>query len=172
MDGQELAGRKQLNRFCSDEFDQRIIPMGSAEMVRALIRGTPEFKEAKNALDAGLITERAVRNFTSDLIRKFVPGRKFRYETALAAVAVLCETHFAPFAEEFLLDLAALKLPEIGHAIRVARACLQRRVRLPKTRSKTYVVCRTGWRTQAKLRLVAEAWKPRAPMQVQAYALA
>jgi hypothetical protein len=172
MDGQELAGRQQLDRFCSDDFDARIFPLGPAQTVRDLIRRTPEFRAAKQALDAGLITERVVRDFTSDLMREFVAGRKFRFETALAALAALCESHFAPFAEELLVDLAALKLREIGHAIRVARECLQNRIKLPKTRSKTYTVSRARWRARSVFRQVDSTWKPKPPIQVQTYAIA
>lgn len=64
MDGQDLAGRQQLEQFCANDFDARISPMGSAQTVRDLIRRSPEFRNAKQALDAGLITERVVRDFT------------------------------------------------------------------------------------------------------------
>lgn len=105
-------------------------------------------------------------------MRNFVAGRKFRFETALAALAALCESHFAPFAEELLIDLAALKLREIGHAIRVARACLQNRTKLPKTGSKTYIVSSGRWRARADFGEVDSSWNAKPPIQVQAYALA
>jgi hypothetical protein len=172
MDRQELAGRQQLDRFLTDEFDAQIAPMGSPEAIRILIRKTDEFRAAKRAMDAGLITERAVRDFTSELMLRFVAGRKFRYETTLAALAALCEAYFAPFAEELLIDLAALKLPEIGHAIRVARACLQHRMKQPRMRGRTFVVCKTYWVTRPDMGQVTAAPRLRTKIQVQTYAVA
>lgn len=171
MDRQELTARDHLRQFLSPDFDAQIVPMGSAESVRELIRSTAEYRSAKRALDSGAITERVLREFVSDLMGGFEAGKKFQFETALAALATVCESHFVPFAEELLIDLAALKLAEIGHAIRVARACLQHRIRLPRTRSKTYVVSRAAWNSQANFGQAVSVPKRRTPTKEQAYAI-
>ena len=47
---------------------------------------------------------------------------------ALAALAVVLERRTTEFAEEFLLDLAKLKLAEMPLCIRVARECVKHRM--------------------------------------------
>ena len=171
MDGQALDGRSALESLASEEFDFKIAPMNSAAYVRTSIRRTPEYQAAKRALDAGLLTESLVRNFVTRLMRDFVPGQRFQHETALAALAVLCESHFARFAEELLFDLAALKSPEVAHATRVARECLQNRVRLPKTKAKKFLVAQTSVYSIVQMSQAAQMWKLTQPIAAMLYAI-
>jgi hypothetical protein len=172
MDRPALNARLALGDLASDAFDQKIAPMSSAAYTRTLIRQTSEFAEAKRALDAGLITESMIRSFVAKLMREFTPGCRFRYETTFAALAVLCEAHFARFAEELLFDLAALKAPEINHAIRVARECLQNRVHLPKTKAKVFSVAPRAIRSVTQMRQATAMWKCLKPTNPFTYAVA
>ena len=59
-------------------------------------------------------------------------------ETGLAALAVALETCPHEYAEQYLHDLAKLRLAEVGTAIRVARECLRERYLRPRTETRSF----------------------------------
>jgi hypothetical protein len=107
---------------------------------------------ARESLNAGLITDHLLSGCVSDMMRDFVPGKRFAHDVALAAIAVLMESDFSPFADEYLYKLAKLDAPELNLAIRVARECLQHRVRLPKTMIKTFRIQSVPWTEDRRVR--------------------
>jgi hypothetical protein len=59
-----------------------------------------------------------------ELMRDFRPGSQFQHEIALAAIAVVLETRYTAFADEYLLDLARLHTKaELDLSPRVAQLC-------------------------------------------------
>ena len=57
-------------------------------------------------------------------MREFVAGSPFKYDRALAALAVVLEARYTSFADEYLLDLARLyNKAELEFSPRVAQLC-------------------------------------------------
>lgn len=101
--------------------------LSTAEATRAFLRARPEVVALRAALTSGEITEADVRRFVNDLLGKFHRGTKFPGEILLAAIAAAVETLPGAFAEEYLHDLARLRIREISIAPRVARLSLSHR---------------------------------------------
>jgi hypothetical protein len=62
-------------------------------------------------------------SFLNDVFASFVPGKHFAWEPALAALAVLLETHASDFADEYLGNLADSPFIEFSMASRMASLC-------------------------------------------------
>ena len=119
---------ERLALLKSEELDLDIPPTSSPRIFRDLLHARPQVQLVKGELANGQLSEQTVRQFINDLMQLFVRGKRFEYETALAATAVVFEDYFSPYAEEFLTELAALRLSEIALATQVARLCLYERV--------------------------------------------
>lgn len=114
-----------LKKFLSEEFAIRTSFAGTTQALRELILRSPEFKDARIALASGAIQEVSISRFAGELMKDFRQGERFPHETALTAIAVLLEGYSSPFAEEFLIDLARVRLAEMAGAVRMARECLK-----------------------------------------------
>ncbi len=79
-----------------------------------------------NADDARQFIEEYVRERLIDLN----PKTHFQHEPAFCALAVALETLPMPASENFLSELAALKIAEMPMSPRVAALCLERRQKL------------------------------------------
>jgi hypothetical protein len=97
-----------------------------------------EVRDIRAALQQGAITEETIHEFVSSLMKAFQVGRRFEHETALAALAVALERRSTDFAEEFLLDLARLKLAEMPICIRVARECIREARKIARNARKNF----------------------------------
>jgi hypothetical protein len=110
----------------------------------------------RSALQSGEVTEDTLRVFSATLLRDLEYGRRFPHELAIAAMAVALESRPTPFAEEFVMDLARLELPELPVAIRVARECCRELLRHPSTRTEVFSI------TEDETSIVDWQWAPKA----------
>lgn len=121
----------------SDEFAISAEAIATPEALRRHLLRSQEVRDIREALRQGAITETSIRTFVSSLMREFIAGKHFPHEMALAALAVALERRPTDFAEEFLLNLAKLKLAEMPMCIRVARICVKQRTSLTRTIGKS-----------------------------------
>jgi hypothetical protein len=133
-----------LEQLKSDTFQARIGFVATAPALRRLLNRSPEVKEVKQAFRTGEVTETSIGNFVKSLMRDLSPGVPFRHDLALAALAVVLEKRPTQFAEEFLRDLAQLKLAEMSMSIRVARECLASRVDVAANKRSTLQLAEPG----------------------------
>lgn len=140
MDGQNIDVVADLNALSSEEFEAKIAFASTAPVLRKLILGTPEFKRIREDLRLRLLSESKLRSFVEGLVEKLEKGRRFPYEAALAAIAVVLEARGTDFAEEYLLDLARLRLQETRNASAVAHESLRRWKRRTSETIRTFEV--------------------------------
>jgi hypothetical protein len=116
-----------LQQLLSDDFAVAVgFHSNPAGMRRRLAR-MPEIAAVRRALDEGALTEESIGRFVSGIMADFRRGEHFAHEDALSALCIALETRPTDFAEEFLRDLASLKVAELSLAIRVARECRRHR---------------------------------------------
>lgn len=116
-----------------------------------------EVRRLEAALRYSQITESDIREFVADLLRGFHIDEVFKYDVALAAVAVAMEHWDNSFAETYLIDLARIERPEFRISFRMARECLKARVAYPKTqlRMSRYPQSDQVTRPPRNIRLIA-----------------
>ena len=120
--------RRFLDELTSDSFVLPLLLLSTPGALRRQLLRSNEVRKVHEAIRQGAITEETLREFVSSLLVTFHVGERFEHELTLAALAVLLENRPTKFAEEFLLDLAKLKLAEMPLCIRVARECLKQRI--------------------------------------------
>jgi hypothetical protein len=130
--------RKLLDDLISDSFVLSVGFLSTPGALRRFLSRTREVRDIRESLRQGAITEETIREFVSSLLVGFHAGQRFEHELALGALAVVLERRPTNFAEEFLLDLATLKLTEMPLCIRVARECLQHRVTIAQNKVKGF----------------------------------
>lgn len=111
----------------SDEFyyhDSLLMILPPSPMRRVLQRSS-FVQDINNALKSGEITESDIREFAASI--RIEPGKKSIDDEAVAAVAVALEDIETDFANEYINDLAALKLSEIVLATHIARDILRQK---------------------------------------------
>lgn len=116
-----------LNELVSEEFAVSVGFIAAPATLCRVLSRTEVVRAIRRALQQGAITEDAIRGFVSGLLADFRVGQRFDHELALAALAVTQERRPTDFAEEFLHDLARLRLAEMSLCVRVARECVRRR---------------------------------------------
>jgi hypothetical protein len=117
-----------LEALASEAFEVEVGHTLPPAALRARLGSLAEVKEVAIALQARRISEKTIREFLADLMAEFSPQRRFPYDVALAALAVVLERRPTAFADEFLYDLARLSRAEMPVSTRVARECLKQRV--------------------------------------------
>jgi hypothetical protein len=130
--------RKLLDELTSDSFVLSVGFLSTPGTLRRFLLRSREVREVREALRQGAIDEDVIRAFVSRLLTGFRVGVRFEHEMALAALAVVLERRTTDFAEEFLLDLAKLRLAEMPLCIRVARECLKHRVTIAQNKAKIF----------------------------------
>lgn len=130
--------RDLFRRLTSDEFAMSAAGFSTPETLRHFLTQSPEVQDVRQSLLQEAVTEDTIREWVSSWMNDFRPGQHFPHETAIAAVAVALEKRSTDFAEEFLLDLARLKLAEMPLCIRVARQCLKRRATMARNKVKDF----------------------------------
>lgn len=128
-----------LRRLTSDDFVASLACVATPGGLRRALSRREEVLLVRRAIAQGEVTESSIRRFVSDLLCDFKRDERFPHEVALAAIAVAVEKRVTDFVEEFMLDLARLKLAELPLAIRVARECLKFRASLTRNQRITYV---------------------------------
>jgi hypothetical protein len=130
--------RDLFKRLTSDEFAASAIGWSTPETFRHFLMQSEEVRDTRKALRQEAVTEDTIREWVSSWMKDFRPGQHFPHETAIAAMAIVLETWATDFAEEFLLDLASLKLAEMPLCIRVARQCLKRRTMMARNKARDF----------------------------------
>jgi hypothetical protein len=100
--------------------------------LRIALQRSRAVREIATALRRCEISERMVRTFVNSLASEYQEGKRLSGDLALAALAVALKQIPTDYAEEFLYDLARLRLAEMTTSIRVARECLKNRYLLPR----------------------------------------
>jgi len=131
---------KVLNDLLEDSFAEKLSFVTQPVALHKLLAYSEEVRAIREKLQEGAITEETLRKFASSLVQQIEYGKRFPHELALAAIAVAIETRATDFSEEFIFDLARLKLPEIPLAIRVAREASSKLIQSTKSKSKTFQV--------------------------------
>lgn len=131
-----------LWQLCDDEVVGSVGIVTSPETLHRWLTRQKMVTLVKSALAGGTLTERHVREFSNELLGSFRRGERFplAYEIALAAIAVAMEDRHTEFAEEYLLDLARLKIVEMPLSPGVARIGLRKRQALPRTKVKDFSI--------------------------------
>lgn len=132
MDRQTIDVSSDLNAICSEEFEAKVAFASMPAVLRKLILQSNELNRLRVDLKLNLLTETRLRNFVEEVVARYEKGKRLPHEIALAVIAVLVETRSTEFAEEFLIDLARLKLSEMQNAIGVTKECLKRRKTQPR----------------------------------------
>jgi hypothetical protein len=136
----------------TDEFNFSIGFHHTPAIVRRRLLTSPPVRHIAGALRFGAITEGMLREFVASIMSEFTKGRRLPNDLALAAVAVMLELRPTDFANEYLHDLARLRLSEMTVSIFVARECLKNRCSLPKHQAKTFAYP-SGGRPPRELRV-------------------
>ena len=105
--------RRLLDQLISDSFVVSAGVVSTPQAIRRFLLGAQEVRGIREALHQSAITEDTIREFVSALLAGFHVGSRFENEMALAALAVVLERRATDFAEEFLFDLAKLRLAEM-----------------------------------------------------------
>ncbi len=129
---------KVLETLKTDEFAVRFSYISNPRAIHRALQRSEEVETLQLALRNGEITEEAIRGFSTALLRDLEYGQRFPNELAIAAIAVALESRPTSFAEEFVMDLARLELPELPIAIRVARGACQELLQLPGNKTKVF----------------------------------
>ena len=116
-----------LNALQGDDIQAKGFSISTAEALRSFLRELSEVISLRSAITTGEITPTDIKKYVNELLRSFCAGKKFANEISLAAIAVAMETLPGPFAEEYIKDLARLRIQEIPLASRVARLSLSQR---------------------------------------------
>jgi hypothetical protein len=127
-----------LERLKTDEFHFSIGFHHSPGALRRKLLISPDVRRLAGALRFGAITERMISDFVSSVMSEFCKGHRLPNDLALAALAIVLELRPTDFAEEYLHDLARLKLAELSTSINVARECLKNRCSVPKHQAKSF----------------------------------
>ena len=116
-----------LKKIKSDDFIFSIGYEMPPKAIRYILVRTKECKQLRDAYWSGNLSEVELRRYIQSLLEEFVYGKKFPYDMTLSLVAVVLETLYTRFADEYLSTLANLELSEIPLSIRVAKLCVQKR---------------------------------------------
>ena len=125
-----------LDVLTSDEFVSSTGSITSAAGLRRFLYKSQVVQDLRRAIGSGIITESAIRRFVERLSNDFEKGKQFPHELAFAALAVALEERRTDFVEEFLLNLARLKIIEITVCPLIARESLMRWYKLPRIKAK------------------------------------
>ena len=103
--------------------------IGTDSGLHTVLSRSTEVQQLRKALDEGRLSADDINSFISNLLFRFARGQQFDDDTTLAAIAVALESLDLPhsFADEYLEDLAQLRITELPMAPRVARLCLENR---------------------------------------------
>lgn len=134
--------REALGTLLQEPFLASLAFITQPQALHHAFEKSVEVLEIRTALESGSLSEESIRKFASELVRQIEYGKRFPYELALAAIAVALETRSSDFSEEYIFDLAKLKLAEIPLAIRVAREASRRVMESARNKSKTFPVDR------------------------------
>ena len=115
-----------LKQLESDDLLADLMTVSTPSGWRAALQLSPQVHLLSDALNAGAIDEETVMEYVKNrLATAFVAGELFSYDIPFAAIAIAFESRSSFLADEYLNDLAALKLCEFSMSSQVARDCLR-----------------------------------------------
>jgi len=110
-----------LPLLSSDEFLARTLAISASNGLEHYLRSQPEVRTVGEAFARETGGEEQVRGYIRNLLSRFRPGKRFAYDTALAALIVSMENVPSAYISELIDELANLDVAEIPHAPRIAR---------------------------------------------------
>jgi hypothetical protein len=133
-----------LDELTSDRFNDSVGFVLPPQPMRRTLQRHPTVKALETGVRYGQVTESQVRQFVSKVLAEYRIGDVFKYDVALAALAVALEHWHHPCAEEYLHDLARLQRREFRLSFRVAGECLKARYAFPRNKVRTMTYARMG----------------------------
>ena len=121
-----MTTKELFQRIASVEFQADVVAP-TPSVLRHLLRRRWEVRDLQIAYDSGCLLDEQLRTFVNGLLRESAACDRFPYQIALAAIAVMLESRFSLFAEEYLNDLSRIRSDRFSVAARVARECLAAR---------------------------------------------
>lgn len=116
-----------LDALREDDIQTKGSLISTAEALRVFLRTRSELASVKRAIDNSVLSPSDIIKYVSGLLRSFRPGERFADDITLAAIAVILENVPGGVADEYLKNLAGLRIQELPMAPRVARLALLRR---------------------------------------------
>lgn len=120
------------------EIERTSALVSTASGLRKALKRTRSAKDLHRAFVLGTIPVETVRDYAQGLTAGFQRGVRFPYEPELCLLAVALEENESDVAEEFLRDLAQVRVAEMPMSPRVAALCLNARKSYPKNKLKVY----------------------------------
>jgi hypothetical protein len=117
----------ELERLLTLVDDLPLSCISTAEGLRSYLSRHVEVARLREALKAGAVTFADLEAFMLALIAQFVPGTRNANDVVIAAVVVGIEPLPAAALQDFLEDLARVRIAEMPMAPRVARLSLRER---------------------------------------------
>jgi hypothetical protein len=112
----------------SEEIAQVVFTVATPKAVCSILRTHSQVEAARRHLFENVDeARRDIGEFVRERLVDLEPKTYFSHEPAFCALAVALETLPIPAAEDFLSELAALRIAEMPISSRVASQCLQRR---------------------------------------------
>jgi hypothetical protein len=116
-----------LDRLLSEELQASAGGHSTVSGLRLFLVHRREVQEVSEGLRLGTITPDAVRDFVAARMKDLRPRALFPHDVTLAALAVAMTQWNVPFADEYLREMATLKLAEMPLSPRVAEEVLTER---------------------------------------------
>ncbi len=88
-----------LAALASHDFLVSAGTISCAEGLKRHLRQSEYVKAVGKALSSGEVSEGRIRQFVSELMRSFKPGEQFFCDPVLAALAVVMQNRYTPFAD-------------------------------------------------------------------------
>jgi len=112
----------------SDDIAQVVLSVATPNAVCNILRTHKNVATVRQyLLDNAYEARQVIEEYVRERLINLKPQVNFFYEPAFCALAVALETLPMPVAEDFLSELAALKIAEMPISPRVSALCLDRR---------------------------------------------
>jgi len=120
-----------INLLDSDDIAQVVLTVASPNALCGILRTHKDVEAVRrHLLDNADDARGAIEEYVRERLIDLKPKIYFPHEPAFCALAVALESLPMPAAENFLSELAALKISEMPISSRVAALCLERRRKL------------------------------------------
>ncbi|MFZ0051074.1 MAG: hypothetical protein WAK96_04820 [Desulfobaccales bacterium] len=117
-----------LTALDSEDIAQVVLTVATPNAISGILRIHRDVEAVRQYLfDNAENSRRAIEEYVRERLIDLKQKTYFTHEPAFCALAVALETLPMPAAEDFLSELAALKIAEMPISSRVAALCLERR---------------------------------------------
>ena len=140
-----MSYHKALNDLLLPAFESKVVT-SSSRALRTLLLRTDEVGSLRAECRSGTVSSAEMQSFVELLLSEFPPPGSFPHQSAIAAIAVVVEDMFTPFAKKFLVGLARVESARLRMSVSVARLCMQNRSRRPATRQKNFQLAAPPYR--------------------------